>query len=70
MVQRLERILIEFNDPYDGKQDLTYFVRDDTTGLLSVKVIAQALAEDIDTPTKVGDLLVGTYPDIDLPTTV
>lgn len=69
MVQKIERIVMSFPPAPATSFDISYFIRDTVTGTLSVEQIADVVKADIDTPLKVGDILVGNFPSIDLPTT-
>lgn len=69
MVQKIERIVMSFPDAPATSFDIAYYIRDTVTGNLSVEQVADVVKADIDTPTKVGDILVSNFPDIDLPTT-
>jgi hypothetical protein len=52
-----------------GVQDVAIVLIDTVTLETTNVEYIGTIALDWDTPTKVGDILVGTFPDIDLPTT-
>jgi len=66
MVQIIEKMVVT-PDLTTQKATINYYVKDQVTGLTSVKTYVSANLADHDTPLKVGNLLVGTYSAIDLP---
>lgn len=69
MAQVIEKVVVTNMNVAGGRFDITYYILGTDGDPSGAEVLIDAGFSDIDTPTKVGDLLIGNFPDIDLPTT-
>jgi hypothetical protein len=69
LATRIKKMTVTPSAAVPGTQDIAITLEDTVTFETENVAYAGTIALDWDTPTKVGDILVGDYPDIDLPTT-
>jgi hypothetical protein len=69
LATRIKKMVVTPSPTVPGVMDIAFTFEDTVTHDTEHAAYVGVITLDWDTPVKVGDILVGAYPDIDLPTT-